>query len=396
METNRQLYIDNEALITLSLLKEGLLYPATHLMNEKESEEVDSTGLYKGISYPFSFILAPNGRTNEAVLKSIKEKETLDLICDGKYVGSIVVDGVFEIDKKKRVETIYGIKNPGHIGAQNIHDRLGNYAVYGNFELECDQIKQQKIKVENAIKKIDAKKVSSLILSAKPLHRVHERLIRTALDRCDLLIIFVDREYTKDIKEELSFEVRYKTVEYFVDNYLPQDRVVVLPLEHTYIFAGVNGLMLNATLLKNFGADKFMIGKNHPGLGAYYENKCFNTIIDTFKNIDIDIKLMSEFVYCDKCTTLVSTNVCPHGRHHHILYHTSIILELLQLGVIPPAIIMRPEISSILLSEMFPDRAAKLQHIHQQLSPSSGLLDDFETNDFYKSLMQLYQTSSLT
>lgn len=395
METNRQLHIDNEAIISLSLLKEGLLYPATHLMNEEESKEVDATSMYKGISYPFSFILAPSGRTNEKVLTSIKEKEKLDLIVDGENAGYIIVDGVFPIDKNKRVETIYGIENPANAGAENIYNRLGNYAVYGDFELKCEQIKEQKVRVKEAIDKIEARKVTSLILTANPLHRIHERLIRTALVDCDLLVIFVDREYTKE-KEELPFELRYKTVEYFVDNFLPKDRVVLLPLEHTYIFAGVNGLMLNATLLKNFGADKFMIGKNHPGLGAYYENKCFNTIIDTFKNINIDIDLMSEFVYCDKCTTLVSTNVCPHGRHHHILYHTSIILEVLKLGIIPPAIIMRPEISSILLSAMFPERAAKLQHIHQQLSPSSGLLDDFETNDFYKSLMQLYQTSSLT
>ena len=105
---------------------------------------------------------------------------------------------------------------------------------------------------------------------------------------------------------------------------------------------------------------------------------------------------MSNFVYCDKCSTLVSTNACPHGSHHHIHYHSESIMELFYLGVLPPAILVRKEISSIILSDLFPKRVDKLAKIHQQLFPSSGILDDFETTDFYESLMNLYQTSSLT
>jgi sulfate adenylyltransferase len=395
MKTNRQLHIDKEALITLSLLKEGLLFPATKLMDEKKAKEVDETGIYKGVAFPFSFILAPSGKTNEKVLTSIEENETLDLFCDKRKVGTINVDGVFKIDIEHRVKSIYGIVDDTNIGVINTRSRLGNYAVHGEFEIEDTQITDQKKQVQDAIEKVDAKNVSSMVLTARPFHRVHERLIRTALVKCDLLIIFVDREYTSK-EEVLPFDLRFKTVEHFVENYLHRDRVVVLPLEHTYIFAGVNGLMLNATLMRNFGSNKFIIGKNHPGLGAFYENRHFNTIVDSFENINIDIEMMSEFVYCNECKTLVSTNTCPHGRHHHILYHTSTILELLKLGILPPAILMRPEISSMILNRLYPEKSRQLLQIHQQLSPSSGLLDDYESEDFYKSLMGLYQTSSLT
>jgi sulfate adenylyltransferase len=71
-------------------------------------------------------------------------------------------------------------------------------------------------------------------------------------------------------------------------------------------------------------------------------------------------------------------------------------MELFQMGIMPPAILMRKEISSIVLCDLFPKRKEKLAKIHERLSPNSGLLDDFETTDFYESLMNLYQTSSLT
>ena len=120
------------------------------------------------------------------------------------------------------------------------------------------------------------------------------------------------------------------------------------------------------------------------------------SILDDIDDIGIQIDIMSEFVYCDQCSTLVSTNACPHGRHHHVNYHSQSILGLLELGILPPAILMRKEISSIILSDLFPQRLEKLNKIHQQLSPRSGLLDDFNSKDFYESLMDLYQTSSLS
>ena len=245
--------------------------------------------------------------------------------------------------------------------------------------------------MNKAIKATNAKSISSIILSGKPFHRVHERLIRTALVKCDLLVIFLSKPFINTV---IPYETRKKSLEYFIDNFLPKDKVVLIPLENTYIFAGYNQLLLNSIVAKNFGCDKLIIGQNHAGIGAFFEKERLSSIVDTIEYIDIE--LMSEFVYCDRCKTLVSTNACPHGRHHHTSYHTDSILDLFKLGIMPPAIMMRKEISAIILSSLFPDRAVKLAKIHQDLFPSSGILDDFESKDFYSSLMDLYQTSSLS
>ncbi len=59
---NRQLFIDKQALATLSFAKEGILSPVDKLMNKKEAKEVDETGFYKGTPFPFPFIIAPFGK----------------------------------------------------------------------------------------------------------------------------------------------------------------------------------------------------------------------------------------------------------------------------------------------------------------------------------------------
>ena len=392
--SNKLLYIDNEAVATLAMARDGLLKPVTKLMNKKESEEVNSTGLYNGSIFPFSFILSPSGKRNNEVLKQSKKGEVLTLICNDKPCGTLLIDEIFEINKDERIQKIYGTNNPEHPGVKDTYKRLGNIAVCGEYTIEFDDIKNNIKKINKTITNLEATNISSIILSGKPFHRVHERLIRTALVKCDLLIIFLQKPYHDDGK--LSYRVRYETLQYFLDNFIPKDRVILLPLENTYIFGGLNELTLNSIVSKNYGATKLIIGQNHAGLGAYWDHNEFVSIVDTLETLNIKIEIMSEFVYCDKCTTLVSTNACPHGSHHHVKYHNESIMELFRLGIIPPAILMRKEISSIILSELYPSRKATLKKIHQNLSTSSGVIDEFKSEDFYDGLMNLYQTSSLT
>ena len=71
-------------------------------------------------------------------------------------------------------------------------------------------------------------------------------------------------------------------------------------------------------------------------------------------------------------------------------------MELLKVGILPPAVLMRKDISAILLSEMFPDRFENIQKIYDNIFPTSGLLESHDEKDFYLELMNLHQTTSLT
>lgn len=389
----KRLYIDKEAVATLAMARDGLLTPVTSLMNREESQEVDETGKYKDCIFPFSFLLAPAGKRNKVILENVTKGEKLTFVCENKVCGHIIIDETFPICKDERVQKIYGTNNPEHPGVVDTYKRLGTIAVCGKYEIEFNDIKDNINKTNQTIKNLEAKNISSIILSGKPFHRVHERLIRTALVKCDLLIIFLQKPYRN---EELDYDIRYKTLKYFKNNFLPKDRVLLIPLENTYIFGGLNELTLNAIVSRNYGATKLIIGQNHAGLGAYWEDKKLISRVDTLEKINLSIEIMSEFVYCDKCTTLVSTNACPHGSHHHVKYHNDSIMELFKLGIIPPAILMRKEVSSIILGYLYPDRQSVLKKIHQNLSTSSGVIDEFKSEDFYDGLMNLYQSSSLT
>ncbi len=390
---NNELHIDNEALTTLAMAKEGILAPVDKLMNKEEAHEVDTTSRYKGEFFPFSFILAPAGKRNENVLKAAKKGDVLYIVVDGQNRGEIVVDEIFEIDRMARVEKIFGTTDPGHPGVQDTLNRLGHYAVSGEYKIDCSNIRTVKNAIKKMIERTRAKKVSAIMISAKPLHRGHERFVRMTLEHSDLLILFLLKPYKKDT---YSYDLRLKTLKYFVDNFLPRNKVLIVPFENTYIFAGFNNIILDAIAARNFGCTNLAVGQNHAGIGLYYDKSGTKSIIDQYPDLGIDIDVSNEFVYCNECKTLVSTKTCPHGSHHHIAYNSEFILELLAAGIIPPAVLVRKEISAILLSNLYPHRFDKLIQKFNNFFPSEGLLEEMTEEKFYLEIMKLHQTVSLT
>ena len=390
---NKTLFIDKEAASVLELVKEGLLSPVTKLMSEAESLEVLQTGLINGQSFPFPFILAPSGKKNEKVIASLKKEEEVTIICDGEVFATLIVNDTFQIDPKERVKHIYGTDDLTHPGVMATIKRIGKWAISGEYTIFHKTKNQNKLKIEAAKKLIDAKHTSSLMMGANPLHRAHERLIRQSLEETDLLVIFLLKPYNS---ANLQYEVRKEALEYFINNFLPKNRVIIIPLENSYIFAGYNEIIIDAIVAKNYGCDRLTIGRNHAGLGMFYDCNSNKSIIDKVTGINIDIKVASEYVYCDECKTLVSKNTCPHGQHHQISYHADSILELLEAGLLPPAVLMRKEISAFLLSKLFPNRFKNVEKLYYDTFPVKGLLEEHTEKDFYLELMKLYQTTSLT
>jgi len=390
---NKTLYIDKEAASALELVNDGLLYPVTSLMGKDESAEVLKTGLVKGSTFPFPFILAPSGQRNEEVIKSVKKDEEINILCEGKEFAKLKVDENFHINPSQRIKQIYGTDDLNHPGVMATLKRVGSWAISGNFTLVNKSSNKNIQIIQKAKKLINAKHTSSLFMAANPLHRAHERLIRQTLDSTDLLVIFLLKPYNS---ANLNYNIRKESLEFFINNFLPKNRVVIVPLENSYIFAGYNEIIIDAIVAKNHGCDRLTIGSNHAGLGMLYDCNSNKSIIDKVTGIDIEIQIASEYVYCNECKTLVSTNTCPHGQHHQISYRADSILQLLEVGLLPPAVLIRKEISAFILSKLIPNRFKNLGKLYYDTFPVEGLIEEHTEEEFYIGLMKLYQTTSLT
>lgn len=384
---NKQIFIDQESYGTLILIKNQILGKFDKLMNEAQAELIHKTKSYLGDPMPYAFCFAPSGKKNQECIKTLKNGEIVDLIKDGVCVGNIKTEFVYELNDK--IDNIFSYQ--AKILGQD--PKIGKFALSGEIEIFDSNFKEIKAKIFEKMETENIKKVTALMLKADPFHRLHERLVRMTIDKADLVLLFLLR--TND-ENQLDFELRRKTIEYFRDNFLPRDRIIIVPFENTQIFCDHNPV-LECIAARNLGATKLVLGQNHKGIGMFFDENQPHTILDSYKNdLGIEIIVMPEFVYCEKCKTIVSTKTCPHGAHHHIKYNTNTLKIILKEGILPPAIFMRKEISAMILSALFPNRFENLQKIYDDMFPNSGILECHSDKEFYEELMKLYQTSSLT
>ncbi|MDR1976903.1 MAG: sulfate adenylyltransferase [Campylobacteraceae bacterium] len=256
-----------------------------------------------------------------------------------------------------------------------------------------DYAKNIKQQIEEAKAALSAVSTSAIIMVANPFHRAHERLVRITLEKNDLVVIFLLDSHERE--ELLPFALRKKTLQYFVENYLHKNRVLVIPLNSEYIGADCADAANHGVVAKSLGCDTLVVGEHHNGIGFYYDNNHLRTSLDGYEGL-ARIEVVSRFVFCNECNTLVSTRTCPHGMHHHIKYNSSSLVALLKEGILPPAVLMRKDISAIILSSIYPNRFKNIAQIYNDLFPGTGLIETHSDEDFYMELMKLYQTTSLT
>ena len=391
---NNTLDITLEEFGTLELIDSGALGNFRSLMDEEEALEVESSGRLWGVIMPFAYSFAPSLESAQNLLKELKnstKKEIkLNLALNGEIIGDIDIKSFYE--QKNPGLSIFTAKNICILNKGG--EQSGKIAISGEFSLRKNQLVSTKEQIQKRIAEVGANKVTAIMLTADPMHRLHERLIRMTIDKADLVLIFLVRTFSSEGR--LDFDLRLECLEYVCENYIPKERVCIVPFSNTTLFSDHINPVLEAIAAKNFGANKLVIGQSHTGLGLHYDHNIASTLLDDYASeLGLELIVMPEMFYCELCHTIVSSKSCPHGAHHHIKYHVNTLKKLLFKGIMPPAMLMRPQVSAIILDRLYPKRFNSLQKLCGDLFPNDGIVESYSQRDFYEKLMRLYQTSSL-
>jgi len=383
--------INDEAFGALDLIENQIFSKFNRLMNEKEANEVYETGFLGGEPMPYAFVFAPQGKRNQETIKNAQKGEKIELInSSGEPVGHINVSGSFKFDETKSAQNIFRANE-----TESARQCCGKLAISGEINIYGSALEKVKERIMTVKEEQNAQKITAIMLTAEPFNRAHERLIRMTIDKADLVLLFLLKSHGAD--EMMSFALKKRVLEYFVQNYIPQNRLIIVPFENSSLFSSHLNPTLECIAAHRLGAGKLVVGQNHAGIGMFYDHNVAHTVLERYKNdLNLEIVVLPELVYCNECKTLVSTKTCPHGQHHHIKYHAQTLKTLLLSGILPPAILMRRDISAMVLSELFPNRFENIQKLCDDLFPSNGLLEKQTEREFYENLMKLYQTTSLS
>ncbi|MBZ7979306.1 sulfate adenylyltransferase [Campylobacter sp. RM12642] len=377
----KEIKITEKELSILSLIEINSFNTNGYLPNKEEVfKEFNSATIDKNIS-ACTLAFSPNYELNDNI-KNHQCNNEITLILNDKKVGKITQATTFDNDK--------AYTNIFSANTCKLDKEL-NPCIAGKVEIFNNEFKKVKTALNNKIKKNNAKKITALILNADPITRAHERMLRWTIDKADLVIIFVVEGYDTN---SLNFQAKKECFEYYAKNFLPLERIFPVYLKNIDLFSPYLDPNYECLLASSFGANKLVIGQNHQGLGLFYDNNLAHTAIDELsKKTGLELIVLPEFVFCNKCNVMVSTKSCPHGAHHHIKYRSSMIREMLHSGLIPPTVLVRKEISAKLLAHLHPNRFKNVQMIYDGLFPSNGIIEKRSDEDLYKELITLYQTS---
>ncbi|MBN2054582.1 sulfate adenylyltransferase [bacterium] len=278
---------------------------------------------------------------------------------DGIAVAVMKINDKFGFDKQAAARAVFGTDDPAHPGVAALMEESDIY-VGGPIDLFTiiDTGYNNQYLTPRQMRKLFEDRGWERVVAFQtrnPPHRAHEYLQKCALETCDGLFInpVIGRKKSGDFTDDLILEA-YQVL---IDKFYPGDRVVmsILPWEMRY--AGPKEAIFHCIVRKNFGCSHHIIGRDHAGVGDYYDTFAAHHIFAHFPGLGIEPMLFDHSFYCLDCQNMGTVKTCPHGNDRHLNPAGRRIRAVITEGAAIDAEVMRPEIARILASS--PDSFVK-------------------------------------
>jgi len=170
---------------------------------------------------------------------------------DGKFIGVLQLTEKYSYDKKLEAENVYRTEEEQHPGVKVIYDQ-GEINLAGPVWLleRSDHPQFPKYQIDPAASRALFQERSWRTVvgfqTRNPIHRAHEYIIKCALEIVDGLFLHPLVGATKS--DDIPADVRMRCYEIMMENYFPQDRVVLAINPSAMRYAGPREAIFHALI----------------------------------------------------------------------------------------------------------------------------------------------------
>ncbi len=255
-------------------------------------------------------------------------------------------------------EQVFGTSDQAHPGvaeflAQGRIALSGPIQVlnYSYFESDFPDTFRTAVSIRNEIAQRGWSKIVAF-QTRNPMHRAHEELCRMAMERLNADGLVIHMLLGKLKPGDIPADVRDAAIRKMVDLYFPPNTAMITGYGFDMLYAGPREALLHAVFRQNMGATHFIVGRDHAGVGDYYEPFAAQEIFDQIPSDALRIELFKadHTAYSKKLHKVVMMCEAPdHTQDDFVLLSGTAVREMLGNGIAPPGEFSRPEVAQILM-----------------------------------------------
>ena len=358
-----QLKLNSAAAANAVMLAAGYFTPLEGYMNKKDALSVSENMVTtNGLFWPVPIInLTKEDITGVSVGDEIA---LLDPNVEGNPVLAIqrieTIEKISDEDLSTMAKNIFGTNDSKHPGVKNFTS-LGNTLISGsikvlNYSYFPSDFPNTFATAEEIRKKLSDSGWTKVVAfqTRNPMHRAHEELCKMALERLSADGVLIHMTLGKLKEGDIPGDIRDAAIRKMVEIYFPNNTVIISGFGFDMLYAGPREALLHATFRQNCGCSHLIVGRDHAGVGDYYEPFAAQEIFDNEivkKSLKIEIFAADHTAFSKKLNKVVMMrDVDDHSKDDFVLLSGTKVREMLSNGEDLPAEFARKEVADILKS----------------------------------------------
>ncbi|GAB5602246.1 sulfate adenylyltransferase [Thermus sp. FJN-A] len=275
--------------------------------------------------------------------------DTVALLHGGERVALLHVAEAYGLDLRVLARVVFGTESEAHPGVAKLYAK-GPFALGGKVEVLKPRargpLEKSPEEVRAFFRERGWKKVVAFQTRNAP-HRAHEYLIRLGLELADGVLVHPILGAKKE--DDFPTGVIVEAYQALIASFLPQERVALFGLATPMRYAGPKEAVFHALVRRNFGATHFLVGRDHAGVGGFYDPYAAHRIFDQLPPLGIEVVRVGAVFHCSLCGGMASERTCPEEhREGRLSISMTKVRALLREGKSPPPELVRPELVPIL------------------------------------------------